>query len=394
MSQLAKQKKLTIGLLWHSVSSDNLGVGALTESQISVCEAAAQSVNCHVEYIIFGTQGGRSYLPENVEAKIGGRVSIKQILLGKSQFIVDVKKCDLVLDIGEGDSFADIYGVKRLLFLMISKMAVLKQNKPLILSPQTIGPFEQWWTKRWAVSVMRKCKKVFARDGLSFSYLQQLGLANIDKTIDVAFKLPYVKTANQQSSQIRIGINVSGLLFSGGYTKDNQFGLTVDYPALIKSLIEDWISHADYEVWLIPHVIPDEFPIEDDRKAISALQAAFPSVKVAPEFYSPVEAKSFIASMDFMTGARMHACIAAFSSQVPVVPLAYSRKFNGLFSTLDYPYIADGKTMTNQEAFDTIKHGFDQRLKLKEAVINGNKIAEQLLSQYQSYIADCMKKYN
>lgn len=35
-------KQITVGLLWHSLSSDNLGVGALTESQIAICNAAAK----------------------------------------------------------------------------------------------------------------------------------------------------------------------------------------------------------------------------------------------------------------------------------------------------------------------------------------------------------------
>ena len=40
-------------------------------------------------------------------------------------------------------------------------------------------------------------------------------------------------------------------------------------------------------------------------------------------------------------GARMHACIAAFSSGVPVVPMAYSRKFEGLFGSLGYDRTVD-----------------------------------------------------
>jgi hypothetical protein len=37
----------------------------------------------------------------------------------------------------------------------------------------------------------------------------------------------------------------------------------------------------------------------------------------------------------------MHACIAALSSGVPVLPIAYSRKFRGVFGSLGYPIIAD-----------------------------------------------------
>ena len=71
---------------------------------------------------------------------------------------------------------------------------------------------------------------------------------------------------------------------------------------------------------------------------VGILRARYPRAIVAPAFRTPVEAKSYIAGMDFFAGARMHACIAAVSSGVPVYPLAYSRKFNGLFvETLGYP---------------------------------------------------------
>jgi colanic acid/amylovoran biosynthesis protein len=392
MNKSERKKFITIGLLWHSVSSDNLGVGALTESQIAICEEAASQADCVVNYVIFGTQGGRDYVPKNVPLKIGGRVSIKQMLIGKSKFLKDLELCDIVLDIGEGDSFADIYGLKRYLFLIVSKFAVLAKGKPLILSPQTIGPFDNWLARKIAAILMRRCKRVYARDGLSFQYLKECGVTqNIDEVIDVAFKLPFNRFIHQDNKRIKVGLNVSGLLFSGGYTQDNQFGLTIDYPELIRMLLTDWGKRADYEVWLIPHVIPNELPVEDDRKAIVALSKEFPSVNIAPDFQSPSEAKSFIASMDFMTGARMHACIAAFSSGVPVVPLAYSRKFNGLFSSLDYDWVADGKTLTTAEAVQVIQSGCEQRDELKIKVDAGNQIANQRLIKYQAYIVECMK---
>ena len=67
-----------------------------------------------------------------------------------------------------------------------------------------------------------------------------------------------------------------------------------------------------------------------------------PNLFLAPFFLSPSEAKSYISSMDLFLGARMHACIAAFSAGVPVLLLGYSRKFSGLFKdSLNYPYVLE-----------------------------------------------------
>ena len=319
----------------------------------------------------------------------GPRVSIKRMLTGNSDFLKEVERCDLVLDIGEGDSFADIYGVKRYLFLLASKMGVLAKRKPLVLSPQTIGPFDKPLL-RWAASaVMRRAKCVFARDELSSAYLEKCGVrGNVKEVIDVAFRLPFTKPERVPGGKTKIGINVSGLLFAGGYTGNNQFGLTIEYADYMRSLLRAWTAMPDTEVHLIAHVIPDNMPEEDDRVAIAQLLKEFPTAFKAPDFRSPAEAKSFISGMDFMTGARMHACIAAFSSGVPVVPLAYSRKFNGLMATLGYTWLADGKAMTTEQAVAITLKGFEQREELAEQVARGNARAAARLNDYEDFLVD------
>ena len=65
----------------------------------------------------------------------------------------------------------------------------------------------------------------------------------------------------------------------------------------------------------------------------------------------------------------MHSTIAAFSSGVPVVPMAYSRKFNGLFiDTLQYPYVSDMKTLSNRGALEMIQQCYVQKSQLREIV--------------------------
>lgn len=383
---------VTIGLLWHSLTSDNLGVGALTESQIAICESAARRAGVRTKYIVFGTRGGSSYVPKGVDIEIGHRISIKQMLTGRSEFLRQIEQCDLVLDIGEGDSFADIYGNKRFLFQLASKIAVIAKRKPLILSPQTIGPFKQRWARLIAAAIMRRCAHVFARDKLSADYLENLGVSgNTGEVIDVAFRLPYEQPEGRTQERLKVGLNVSGLMFSGGYTGGNQFGLTVDYPLLMRKLLAAWVERDDLEVWLVPHVIPDSLPADDDRIAIHALAEEFPKARIAPSFKSPSEAKTFIAGLDFLTGARMHACIAAFSSGVPVVPLAYSRKFEGLFSSLDYLWIADGTTLTTEDAFMKIEQGFANRNMFKIEIDRGNAIARKKLDYYESVLVEKLR---
>jgi len=378
---------VTVGLLWHSLSSGNLGVGALTESNIAIIKEVAESQGKKVRFLVLGT--GADNLPalaQELEAQ-GHALENHRIRIYRSSFRDQVRRCDLVIDIGEGDSFADIYGFKRFFYYWLSKNIVCSLGKPLVLAPQTIGPFNGWAARLLAKQVMERCKSVFARDNLSSDYLKKMGVAgNTHEAIDVAFKLPFIRKVFEHNGKTRVGINVSGLLFSGGYTGSNQFGLTVDYPAVIRELIGWFQSQPDVEVHLIPHVIEPHMPVEDDVAVSQKLAREFPGVIVAPAFTRPSEAKSYIAGMDFFTGARMHACIAAFSSGVPVVPMAYSRKFNGLFGTLGYGEIADCRKEASGTAIENVTAGFRKREMLRTAIAQClGKVADRI-SLYKNVV--------
>jgi len=50
-------------------------------------------------------------------------------------------EADLILDLSAGDSFTDIYGLRRYIYTSLPKLVAIVMKKKLILMPQTIGPF-------------------------------------------------------------------------------------------------------------------------------------------------------------------------------------------------------------------------------------------------------------
>lgn len=385
-----RNKSITIGLMWHSLTSGNLGVGALTESNIAIISDIAAELNCSVRFVIFGVSEDRLPSYEQEIINRGNEISVERVRVYRRSFREGLRSCDFVLDIGAGDSFADIYGFSRFFYYWLSKLICNVSGTALALSPQTIGPFSGLIARKMATFAMKRCKKVFARDNMSTQYLKSLGVVdNIEEAIDVAFRLPYSKVTHG-NEKMNVGVNVSGLLLNGGYTGNNQFNLTVQYPDLIRSVLKYFTALNNVQVHLVSHVLEPDMPVEDDYAASKALQLEFPSVILAPVFLRPSEAKSYIAGLDFFTGARMHACIAAFSSGVPVIPMAYSRKFNGLFGTLEYSHVADLKAMTNQEAFEKIVAGYDNRIELSENVAAGNRLASVKMQTYESYLRNAL----
>jgi colanic acid/amylovoran biosynthesis protein len=50
-----------------------------------------------------------------------------------------------------------------------------------------------------------------------------------------------------------VGVNVNGLMYNGGYTRDNMFGLKMDYGAMLPRVVEALLGEHEGEIWLVPH---------------------------------------------------------------------------------------------------------------------------------------------
>lgn len=284
-----------------------------------------------------------------------------------------IKHADFILDIGQGDSFADIYGKQR--FESIHNMYRLghKYHIPYCILPQTIGPYKAENIRKAAVKSISRSKCVMTRDKQSYDYIKSiLPSVKVSEIIDVAFFMPYMQKTFD-SKHIHVGLNISALLWHGGYTRDNQFGLKEDYQAVIRSIIEYFLKVPNVKLHLVPHVVKGERSIENDYAVCYDLCEEYnnPNLMLAPLFLDPIAAKGYIAGMDFFMGGRMHSAIGAFSSGVPVIPMAYSRKFNGLFiDTLNYQYMVDLKTDTKNEILKTVEESFNNRNQLKNEIAN------------------------
>lgn len=384
-------KTVTIGLLWHSIDSANLGVGALTHAQMHLVSQAAQDAGVEVRFVIMGwaRDGAVTDDPRIVDVcQVNGRR-----LIGLDGRLGScLAQCDLVLDIGEGDSFSDIYGWKRLAFLLGTKWRAARAGRKLVLSPQTLGPFKHPLAAWLADVAMRRASLVCSRDGLSTQYFQSRAVRTpFLEAIDVAFALPFERRA-APPAPVRVGINISGLLWAGGYSGGNQFGLALDYRRTLHALVQYFGAMPDVQLVLVPHVVTAARLAEDDLRASQELATGHPGLEVAGPFASPMQAKSYISGLHFFVGARMHACIAAFSSGVPVVPMAYSRKFTGLFNSLGYTEVADCTKEDEAAVLGRIQRAYERRLDLQDRVASGSSQAQQRLAGYVNALSGLLRE--
>lgn len=382
---------LNICLIMHSTRSDNLGVGALTVSEVAILRDCATRLGCELKITVVDWKDARTpYVtgPDIHVVDIDGR-----FLVSPSGFFKTVRQADLVIDIGAGDSFADIYGAGRLKRMFAMKFLTHIAGTPMVVAPQTIGPFTKGWSKVLAKLSLRLSKLVATRDAKSTAALRDLGYkgAAIEAS-DVALRLPF-EPGEKAEGTTRVGINVSGLLMAGGYTGKNELGIALDYPGLIRRLITAF-QEKGAEVHLVPHVIVREGRMvkEDDARASAALVEEFPGTVLAPAFDSPSEAKTYISGLDFFMGARMHACIGAFSSGVPVMPMAYSRKFEGLFGSIGFTRTVDCTSETGDVIFDKIMEGYDARDVIADEVASALKNGREKLGLYEDALQKLMER--
>jgi polysaccharide pyruvyl transferase WcaK-like protein len=375
------RRPIKIGLLWHSTNSGNLGVGALTLANIAIVRGVAVEMGLDPHFLIFGmSDEGLSYVPPD----LADIFPIVKKSIG-APYWKAIGEQDVVLDIGGGDSFADIYYWLRYVYVIYTKVIVNVRRKPLMLSPQTIGPFTKPLWTFFARLALLGVRAVVVRDEPSFAAMRRLApkVRTIQST-DVAFALPYEdRSAARNGPRLRVGINVSGLLLEEAQKGTNKFALSFDYAELTRRFIADLLARGDTDVCLFTHVKTEDHD-DDDRWAVDQLKAEFSGAIRTPDFPGPSEAKAFVSSLDFVVAGRMHACIGALSALTPVVPIAYSRKFRGVFGMLQYPWLIDMQGSDTDQALAYLHAALARRAELGADAAASMQRVQPLLDTYRA----------
>ncbi len=290
---------------------------------------------------------------------------------------------DLFCDITGGDSFSDIYGFVRFFKVFLLKRASQLTGKPFVMLPQTYGPFKGRLCQFLAKIILKKSQVILSRDEEGITTVESLlgQTTKVQLCPDVAFLLdpaPFdYPLLNQiqtlkNSGQTVIGLNISGLLYNGGYSGQNEFGLTVDYQRLIKGIIQKFTT-AGMNILLVPHVFSkDKLAMESDVNACQLIYDTFPKeiqtkLLFSEQAFNQSEAKYLIGQCDFFIGARMHSCIAALSQHIPTIGMAYSKKFAGVFKTVDMlDCVMEMTQVDNASALAIVDSLYQQRQKIRQ----------------------------
>ena len=308
-------------------------------------------------------------------------------VIGRNPFLREIVEADFVGNIHGGDSFSDIYGLESFFYAVLPNFVAILLNKPLVLLPQTYGPYEHKIAKRVACFIMKKSFIILCRDKDGPDKVRKIiNDTNISKKIhfcpDVAFflhgnevSLPDIFQDDRNGKKKNIiGINVNGLMYKDVQSRRNRFGLIIDYGKLINSVIQKFLIESDANILLIPHNNAASGDIESDMDACEEVARNIQEnlrnrVHIIEHKHYPSEIKGVISKCDFFIGSRMHSCIAALTYGIPTIGIAYSKKFIGVFESVGaYELVVDARLVDIETAINLIWKHFEDRNLLGDSI--------------------------
>jgi len=243
-----------------------------------------------------------------------------------------LKRVKFIAAINGGDGFSDIYGTKTFENRLFHANLAISMNIPLIILPQTLGPFKKLSNYKTAKKILNYASKIYVRDN---KFESELNNMNVDFKItkDLSFYMnPEICSTKMLHGSI--GLNVSGLCYFNKFRDlSNRFD---NYPTLITEIINHF-QCKNVPVYLLAHSYNYYNP-DYGNDDMLAIKDVYKNLNNKTDIYlidknlnSP-QTKYVISQFAFFIGTRMHANFAAIFTKTAVYGLAYSYKYEGSFN--------------------------------------------------------------
>jgi len=286
-----------------------------------------------------------------------------------SDIMNSFNKNSIALSIG-GDNYC--YNITREFMTLLNRIASEAETKTVLwgcsIEPDIIQRID-------VIRDLKRYSLITARESITYQALINSGITNTKLFPDPAFQLDKVNLSLPVgfAEKNTVGINVSPLIL--GYEKNK--GVTMQS---FRKLLQHIIDTTSMQIALIPHVVWED---SNDLAVLTELYEQFKDTGrvILIEDHNCMELKGFISRCRLFIGARTHATIAAYSTQVPTLVVGYSVKAKGIaqdiFGTYEN-YVIPVQTLKKEQdlinAFEWLK-------------INENRIRNHLRVFMPSYIA-------
>ena len=281
---------------------------------------------------------------------------------------------DACLSVG-GDNYTLDYGFPT--WLITRDRLTKYAGIPLVIWGASIGPFESNPALKTKMKEhLQYVDLITARESVTVKYLSTLGITrNVVRVFDPAFALQSVPYTGPEKKFIEsgdvVGLNISALI--ADWRDDKNLERLLDEVA---NFLEAATSEG-LKFLLIPHVTKrnSSFVVDDEatlNMLIKRVKYGKDNIALLPGNLSTRNVKWMISQCRFFIGARTHSTIAAISSGVPTITIAYSQKARGI----------------NRDIFGNEQYILETPLVSKESLLKKLKILQNDETSIRTFLRD------
>jgi polysaccharide pyruvyl transferase WcaK-like protein len=240
-------------------------------------------------------------------------------------------------------------------------------KKPIIMFPNTVGPFQTIIGKFLTKLALNCCQNVILRDPTSYELVKSLKIHPcLFLTSDTA--LLFETSADRTHRLLNIHqpvIGVSPGIYSYAFSKKNL----QNYIKTHAEVLDRFIDEEGVKIIFLPHNI-SEFDYDDLHicKLISQKMKNKKHTKIL-RLNNAEEFKDYIKQMDMMISSKMHPAVFAVSNKIPTLCLAYDYKQTGLFEQLNMnEYVINVSDVSYENLLLIITKVWNNRLIIKKSL--------------------------
>lgn len=269
------------------------------------------------------------------------------------------------------------YGRGRALILFAFTLAIcVLAGKPLYLLPQSIGPFKNRFERimtRWPLS---RARIVMVRESVSLELIKSLNISDNRCRLfpDMAFAyrgkppadaIKWLRSINIDPDNDRPLLGITMMDWGSQY---QGFKAQKQYEIAVAGITRHFNNRYYGNILLFPQSWgPKEN--EDDRipaKRIQMINSDMVKfIHLVEDPVPPDLLKSIYGQMDVFIGTRMHSNIFAMTQNVPVIPIGYLHKTNGIARSVG---IEDWVIDINDINAELLINKFDELWKMRHQV--------------------------
>lgn len=325
-----------------------------------------------------GWMGGRFYALRFSAQRILAHAP--SIMLRGNQNRVSLAACDALIDLA-GFAYTDQWGAKPIADFSRLASYYSQREKPVILLPQALGPFEDPATQSAFSRIAASADLIYARDNISLRYATVAASAKANIRLCPDMTLPVgVKFGKPTIEKPIIIVPNMRVVDRGGAAPDAYLNIlhrtimAVGELGAVKILIHDLGG--------------------DDEKLARRLQRRLGKPVEIITVDDPWALKGEIAQASLLVGSRYHALVAALSCGVPTLAVGWSHKYSELMDEFEcgdclFAADSDGLALSQRALFLLDEaNNHDQRDRLR-------KIAQEkklMVSKMWDDVADILQR--